>query len=284
MDCNIINCMLFANINIEPQGENLMKLSSEELEQKKLKPQTLDLAIQQVRANGYVVFGSVLEKNLVDTLRSCLMELLSKYTAKTDSNRGKNRYQMHLPFSRPFTNPQIITNPIALLVIDAIIGSDCICHYLASDTPLPKSEYQHVHSDIHRLFPSRETTPPYSVSMNIPLVDFTRENGAMEIWPGGTHLMPNGIDMSQLSKTMHSELVLMPAGSLLIRDMRMWHRGTPNRSNAARPNMAFIFSRYWFKTSYPPIGISQETYKSLSDRAKQLFRHEQIGDRSDPRF
>ena len=106
----------------------------------------------------------------------------------------------------------------------------------------------------------------------------------MEVWPGGTHLMPTGINMNQLSKTMHSELVLMPAGSLLIRDMRMWHRGTPNRSDAAHPNMAFIFSRYWFKTSYPPIEISQETYDSLSDRAKQLFRHEQIGNGSVPRF
>ena len=261
-----------------------MKLSSEELEQKELKPETLDLAIQQVRVNGYVVFESVLDENLVDTLRFHFMELLNEYVAKTDSNRGKNRYQMHLPFDKPFINPQVITNPIALSVTDAIIGSDCICHYLASDTPLPKSEYQHVHSDIHRLFPDGETTPPYSISMNIPLVDFNQENGAMEVWPGGTHLMPTGINMNQLSKTMHSELVLMPAGSLLIRDMRMWHRGTPNRSDAAHPNMAFIFSRYWFKTSYPPIEISQETYDSLSDRAKQLFRHEQIGNGSVPRF
>tara|TARA_B100002003_G_C13987919_1_gene477462 strand:- start:114 stop:269 length:156 start_codon:yes stop_codon:yes gene_type:complete len=36
--------------------------------------------------------------------------------------------------------------------------------------------------------------------MNITLVDFTQENGVMEIWSGGTHLMPNGIDLSQLLK------------------------------------------------------------------------------------
>ncbi len=101
-----------------------------------------------------------------------------------------------------------------------MLGSDCICHYLVSRTPLPKSEYQHVHSDIHGFFSNGETIPPYSISMNIPLVDFTQENGVMEIWSGGTHLMPNGINLSQLLKK--TELVLMPAGSLLIRDMRMW--------------------------------------------------------------
>jgi hypothetical protein len=77
---------------------------------------------------------------------------------------------------------------------------------------------------------------------------------------------------------MHSESALMPAGSLLIRDMRMWHRGTPNRSNEPRPNMALIYSRFWLRESnYPQIGIPRETYASLSERAKRLFRFENIG-------
>jgi len=51
-----------------------------------------------------------------------------------------------------------------------MLGSDCICHYLVSGTQSPKSEYQHVHSDIYRLFSNGETTPLYSISTNIPLV------------------------------------------------------------------------------------------------------------------
>ena len=45
----------------------------------------------------------------------------------------------------------------------------------------------------------------------------------------------------------------MPAGSVLVRDIRTWHRGTPNRSETARPNLAMIYSRPWLKTQYPPI-------------------------------
>ena len=41
----------------------------------------------------------------------------------------------------------------------------------------------------------------------------------------------------------------MPAGSLLIRDMRMWRLGMSNWSDTAGSNMMFIFSRYWSKTS-----------------------------------
>ena len=46
----------------------------------------------------------------------------------------------------------------------------------------------------------------------------------------------------------------MPAGSLLIRDMRMWRLGMPNWSDAGS-NMMFIFSCYWSKTSYPYAGF-----------------------------
>jgi hypothetical protein len=101
----------------------------------------------------------------------------------------------------------------------------------------------------------------------------------VEIYPGGTHLMPGQLDMQSLAPHMHSELVTMPAGSLLIRDMRMWHRGTPNRSADIRPHLALIYSRFWYReTSYPPIEIPRATWVQLSERARRLFRFEKIVD------
>jgi ectoine hydroxylase-related dioxygenase (phytanoyl-CoA dioxygenase family) len=198
----------------------------------------------------------------VTALHTAFMRVFESYVARTDPNRGANRYQMHVPFMAPFIDPAVITNPLALAVIDA----------------LPGSEYQRVHSDIHLLFPETPLSlPAYSLALNIPLVEFHEENGPLEIWPGGTHLMPGGINMQEMAPLMRSERVLMPAGSLLIRDMRMWHRGTPNRGSAARPNLALIYSRPWLKTHYPPIGIPRETYEELPERGRQLFRFENIG-------
>jgi len=254
-----------------------MTLTDEERERGSLDPQRLRLAVQLVRMNGFVLFESVLPKPFVEELRVAFLGIFEKYVARTDPNRGANRYQMHLPFVEPFIRPEITANPFALQVIEAILGEDCVCHYFASDTPLPGSDYQRVHSDIHPLFNEGQPMPPYSLVMNLPLVDCTVENGAVEIWPGGSHLMPPGIDMQALAPWMHSERVCMPAGSLLIRDMRMWHRGTPNRSNHPRPHLAFIYSKHWLKTHYPPIAIPKETYESLTERQKRLFRFENIG-------
>ena len=60
---------------------------------------------------------------------------------------------MHLPFIAPFNEAAVITSPFALPIIDTLLGKDAVCHYFASDTPLPGSDYQAVHSDITLLFP-----------------------------------------------------------------------------------------------------------------------------------
>jgi ectoine hydroxylase-related dioxygenase (phytanoyl-CoA dioxygenase family) len=257
-----------------------MKLSAEELSSRTLNPQTIQEASEQVRVNGFVLLEGILSKEKVKALHSTFMNLFEAHIAKTESNRGKNRTQMFLPFTDPFIDAELITNPFALPIMEELVGKDCAIKYFASDTPLPGSEYQAVHSDLTALFPdSSVTLPAPGVVLNIPLVDFREDNGPVEIWPGGTHLIPENANrpenIQKLAQTMHSEPVLMPAGSLLIRDIRMWHRGTPNRSNAARPNLAMVYFRSWFNT-HPKIDIPRERYESLSERAQQLFRFENI--------
>ena len=89
-----MNRMFFPNVNTEVQGKKLMKLSSEELEQEKLKPETLDLAFQQTGMDRYVIFESVLEKNLVE-ISFPFYGPLDEYAAKTDSNHLVTRLLSH---------------------------------------------------------------------------------------------------------------------------------------------------------------------------------------------
>ena len=256
-----------------------MQLTPQELDTGHLSPATLDLAIAQVRNNGFVHFERVLPADLVSQMHASFMRLLEAHVQRTDPNRGANRYQMHMPFAPPFNDERVIANPFVLPIVEALVGKDCICHYMASDTPLPGSDYQAVHPDIFPLFPDHNgVLPPYSIVLNIPLVDAREDNGPLEIWPGGTHhYVAKTSQVAELAASMQSQRVIMPAGSLLIRDSRMWHRGTPNRSTAPRPNFTLIYSRFWLRLRYRPIPIPQSAYDGLSERAKRLFRLENVG-------
>jgi len=244
-----------------------------------LAPAAPELAIEQVRNNGYVLFERALPADLVAEMYAAFTRLLESHIGNMAANRGANRWQMHVPFAPPFSDEQVIANPLIMPIVDALIGEDCICHYLASDTPLPGSDYQEVHPDIFPLFPEASAVmPPYSVVLNVPLVDATEENGPLEIWPGGTHHYTADRSLvPALAASMQSVRVTMPAGSLLLRDSRMWHRGTPNRSNAPRPNFTLIYSRFWLRLRYRPIPVPRAAYERLSERAQRLFRLEDIG-------
>jgi Phytanoyl-CoA dioxygenase (PhyH) len=256
-----------------------MQLTAEETNAGRLSSDTLYSAVDQVRNNGFVLFERVLPADLLADMHSTFSRLFEAHVAQADPNRGARRYQMHVPFAPPFCDERVIASAFVLPIVEALLGQDCICHYFASDTPLPGSEYQDVHPDIFSLFPETPIVlPTYSVVVNIPLVDARDDNGPLEIWPGGSHhYVADRARVPSIAAAMHSETVKMPSGSMLIRDSRMWHRGTPNRSTASRPNFTLIYSRYWLRLRYRPIPISRRTYGSLSERARRLFRLEAVG-------
>src|ERR1051326_6004113 len=257
-----------------------MELTQKEMTTGQLSSTNLDLAVESVRNNGYALFERFLPPELVADMRESFTQLLESHIRETDPNRGANRYQMHLPFAPPFSDERVVANPLILPIIGALVGEDCICHYLASDTALPGSEYQAVHPDIYQLFPEqRSVLPPYSIVVNVPLVDAREDNGPLEVWPGGTHhYVADPSHVPALAASTQSLRVRMPAGSILVRDSRMWHRGTPNRSSAARPNFTLIYSRFWLRLRYRPIPISRRTFEALSPRAQRLFRLENVTD------
>jgi ectoine hydroxylase-related dioxygenase (phytanoyl-CoA dioxygenase family) len=266
-----------------------MKLSPEELSSGRLNPETLNAAIEQIRLHGYTYFENVLAPDFVDKLNESFLNVFNAQldespegTEVNTSEFRKNRTRMFLPFEGAFVDPQVLTNPIILQIVEQVLGEDCVVPYMAVDAPLPGSDYQVVHSDAPPFYPEAPVTlPPAGLIMNIPLIDVTEENGPMEIWPGGTHLMPESLnrgnhirDVSQLS-TPHR--VLLPKGSLLLRDPRMWHRGTPNKSTQIRPIIALLYARSWWRGHYQDtLAIRRDVHDSLSDRAQQLVRFEEL--------
>ncbi|TFE26282.1 phytanoyl-CoA dioxygenase family protein [Cohnella luojiensis] len=262
-----------------------MILSESERASGKLNEDNLIIAAEQVRKNGYILLEEVLTEEQVLELRDAFAPIFKEYTEKKGFNTGTNRAQMFLPFVEPFCSEAVIVNPIALSIIDQILGADCRLTYFASDTAGPGSDYQNVHSDLPPLFPELGVAlPAYSLVLNIPLVDVNEENGPLEIWPGGSHLDHDSTrytdiwgDPVRAAKYMYSEKVLMNVGSMVIRDIRMWHRGTPNRTDKMRTNLAFIYNREWY-TAGATIPVPKEAFDKLSERGKMLLRTEKIGD------
>jgi len=238
--------------------------------------QTIQMLADQIRMQGYTILENALPLETLARIRERFDMLLEAKRAAHPANRGANRFQMHLPFEPPFADPLLYDNSTVLAILENLFGPDIILTYFASDTPFPGSEYQSVHLDTRLPFPEAPfAAPVYSVVVNAPLVDFTEENGPLELWPT-THLIAQPRDMEALAKGLPSLRPLLKAGSLLLRDARLWHRGTPNHGSGPRPNLALVYSRGWFRFDsgpYPLLKIPRAAYDAFPDRLKRLFRY-----------
>jgi ectoine hydroxylase-related dioxygenase (phytanoyl-CoA dioxygenase family) len=238
---------------------------------------TLQLLAHRIQIDGYAVLEDVIPLDLVERLRERFDELLEARIKAEDSNRGINRYQMFLPWEPPFTDPLVVENPRILQILERVMGQDLIMTYLASDTPLPGSDYQRVHSDTRLLFPETLLSlPAYGIVANFPLVDVTEENGPLELWPGGTHYAPHRSEMAQLAESMVKVRLTMRAGGVLLRDLRCWHRGTPNRGTRSRPHVALVYTRPWYRFEQRPIEIPRAAYDALPEKTQRMLRFNTI--------
>ena len=234
-----------------------------------------------LQTTGYFVLEQVIAAEQLSELLAEFTKLLEAHIANSPANRGARRYNLQIPMERPFADPEIIANPLVLPLLSKLLGDDLACSFFASDTPLPGSDYQAAHADVEPLFPEVPLAlPAFAIVVNIPLVDFRADNGPIEVWPQGTHLISEVAPADGIH-LLEPQQVLMPAGSLLVRDPRMWHRGTPNRTTELRPNLALVYHRDWYRfeksPSYRPIPIRQTVYDSLPVNAQQLFRFARIG-------
>jgi ectoine hydroxylase-related dioxygenase (phytanoyl-CoA dioxygenase family) len=118
-------------------------------------------------------------------------------------------------------------------------------------TETVKPQRQPVHSDADFRHPSH----CFALVVNVPLVTMRPDNGSTEVWLG-THQHTNTQDQEgahgeRASGRIKHDLLdarrkvsppiqaVIPKGSLIVRDLRLWHAGMPNYSNEIRVMLAF---------------------------------------------
>lgn len=259
----------------------------------------VELIVKRFKKDGFVVVENVLQPDQVAMLAEGCNQVVDEILAldaERAGNRGAYRYsfggssltrsQLHHPAWQ-----MMLEVPAVTKLVSAIFGSDdYILRAASGDFCLPGAVgYQPLHSDV-RDWLSAKLTPfssfydasgqvslrdmpcPY-VCVNFLPQDVTKLNGPTRQIPGTQNSRARIPNLEEEPEWMRLSTVCpAPAGSIMIRDTRAWHGGTPNLSEAVRsiPNLEFYAP--WFREPMVP-GISFQDYKKLSERAQQLVGH-----------
>jgi hypothetical protein len=230
---------------------------------------------ESIARDGYCVLRGLLPLDLVERWHDAFMPLYAAATGRPDvpSNRGPGRHYLDLPFAAPFSDPAVYEHPAILALVEAVLGPDPLLLILGTDTPAAGSEDQGVHSDLIELFPDAGVVPPtYALAVNVPLVDVTRANGPFEAAAGSHRLLQQEAQARVASGESPLCPILLERGDVLVRDMRMLHRGTAN-PGPPRPVAVLCYHRPWYRHhGFGPIGICPSLRQTLSERARRLLR------------
>lgn len=248
--------------------------------------------------DGFVVIGGVLTDEQIDYLANGCNEVMREIVAldaEHKGNRGSHRYsfggssltrsQLHRPEWQMLLELTVVQEIVAELFesphfsLRAASGDFCLPGAL---------EYQPLHSDVgdwvdDRRSPFsafhdpsgdvrlRDLPCPY-ICVNFLPQDVTRLNGPTRQIPGTQKSRTSIPTLDEEPEWMRLSTVCpVPAGGIMIRDVRAWHGGTPNLSEAPRaiPNLEFYAP--WFREPVVP-GIEYDDYIKLSDRSQQIAK------------
>ena len=235
-----------------------------------------DAFARDFNRDGLVLLRAHFDPDLLRRWRDAFRPLLAEHIAREpDSpNRGAQRFYVTLPFAATFADAAIHEDPDVLAIVERVAGADPVLCQLATDTPLKGSGFQDWHADTPPLFPETGSndTPSFQLAVNFPLVDVTDAHGPLET-TFGTHRMRKDEALSALaSGRCAPRRIAMALGDVLIRDVRLLHRGTPNRSDEPRPMVVLGYSRRWLHRPEVHIRVPQSTFAALSERGRRLVR------------
>ena len=256
----------------------ILEISAQERAEEKLTQESIAAAARLLRETGLVVIENVLPHDWIAELNIAMQTVLD--------NESKSQNGGHPMLKMPFMDARIIDNPFAMPILKAAMGEKIFAYLpYGCNTTIPGCGTQHIHRDSGQLFPELPFALPVStIVVNIPLVDFTVENGATEVWPG-THLIvddtavrntPYHVCTEERAATLPSFQLEMPAGSVVVRDMRCWHRAMPNRTQTIRHMLALVyFRRFHHLPDAPNIfhpQVSAEIWENLSKETQEMYR------------
>jgi ectoine hydroxylase-related dioxygenase (phytanoyl-CoA dioxygenase family) len=236
----------------------------------------------QILDRGYTILQKVLppatiESALEEYLRT-FEKLRSSRSDRLQISHDELHYQMQPDLEGVFGAPEILANPVALKWLRLALGPDLKLAYFNSNLARPGCGYQRVHRDHPPLFAGEMNvpTPPFLLVANILLCDFTIVNGSTEVWPG-THQL---IDRPNTNETLDDRVrdlepvrTNAPAGSIIIRDLRLWHRGTPNLTREPRIMLSLVYKRNWIRwRDHKSLEASPEVAQRWPDELRQMIR------------
>ena len=230
-------------------------LSDKELTSGSLDPTTRLLAWQVFASKGVLVIENAFALELIVSLKNAFMTNFAGHLVDQQTDEtlkvGHKRILVPIEINGVFNAPNLHANSFVLPIVRHILGAKCFLGSFGAVIAFPGAEDQHIHRDHPFLFQEEVVDtlmPAFAVNVIVPLVHINSRNGTTRVWPYSHRVWSD-----DKAKQLASEDPVAQPGSCILMDYRLFHQGTANRSEQARPILYLTYHRPWFKDYVNPL-------------------------------
>ncbi|KAI1328553.1 hypothetical protein F5Y16DRAFT_398244 [Xylariaceae sp. FL0255] len=246
----------------------VVRPSADEVSSSRLNERNLEIAVRSIHKDGLVVVEGVVPHRELDHLNEKMVQDARALQARGEDgpfNYNLGNLQQDAPPWAGYFSPSIFTNPIVTQITSSVLGPRPKWTFCSGNTAMPtiqggSPQRQPVHADADFAHPSH----PFALVVNVPLVEMNPTNGSTEIWLGTQN---GGIEQQEgahgertsgrIKETLLDEYrashgppcqPVVKKGSIVVRDLRLWHAGMPNTTrNEVRVMLAMIHFAAWYR-------------------------------------
>jgi ectoine hydroxylase-related dioxygenase (phytanoyl-CoA dioxygenase family) len=236
---------------------------------------------------GYVLFESVLDTQMLDDIRAALAPYLAADIAGRNDFEGLKTNRVYAMLAKGRIFADLACHPLALAFAEADLGKECLLSACLAINLHPGETVQPWHyDDGHYRLPRPRAS--LGVSAFWAIDETTELNGATEIIPG-SHVwpeqeLPGSSNVTSFTTTEFNAQahdpgaradavkVTMKPGSLMLAKGTLWHRGGANRSDSPRIIITPQYCPGWTRQlENMALAVPPAIAATLPERARQLI-------------
>lgn len=252
--------------------------SKEEIENCEWGVDNLRKIVDGMHNDGLLVLEGLINPEHMDKMNTYMVDDGLRIRQETKHlNFGTENVQQSPPLhKKELVYSDVFENGLLFDAVKHLLGPELKWDFISGNTAMPRStKKQPVHSD-ERCEYMQST---FYLIANIPLIDVGPETGVTQLWPA-THryrtdqfyhrhseALPEFLERQEKERPPVQPVI--KRGSIILRDLTLWHCGMPNPSDQVRCMMALGFSAKWWKNECYFKVPDKETEERFINSAKQ---------------
>jgi ectoine hydroxylase-related dioxygenase (phytanoyl-CoA dioxygenase family) len=228
----------------------------------------MDEDVDTFQRDGFVIIERALERDAIDEI----VRALAPYEAERPMGRsafeGLQSQRVYSLAGKGEAFWRLAEEPRVLALIDRLLMPNFLLSTMQSIRLHPGEQAQAWHTDDAFYFAPRPHALPCAISVIWAIEDFTEDNGATQVIPGSHRW---GLDHPD-DHDYDVHVAAMPAGSAIVFDAALWHRGGENRTSKTRLAISPQYCQPWLRPQESQLLIvPPDTARACSERVRALL-------------